>query len=806
MHKNKEEIVSVVSCHHCGDDCHDKQYLESSYTFCCHGCQMVYQLLADNNMSTYYALDKSPGLSRKDTKSNNFEYLDSKEIVNQLLFFNEGDISKIKVVLPQIHCSSCLWLLENVNRLNLGINSSRVNFLKKEVVIQFDNSKISLRQLVELLTKIGYEPDLKLDKLANKSVINREDRKLIYQIGLAGFVFGNIMLLSFPEYLGYSQASLKMYVGYINIILSIPVMLYCGADYIKSAWTSIYYKNLNLDVPIAIGMVTLFSRSVYEILSGTGEGYLDSLAGFIFFLLIGKWFQSFTYKSLDFERSYKSYFPISATVKSDNIWTTRTLDKIQKGDILKIRNHELIPTDGVMLNGEGKVDYSFVTGESDLIRKSKGDKLLAGGKYEGSSIEILVDKSVDQSYLTQLWNDNIFKYHTASSSSKLVDAISKQFTYIVIVIALLTLTYWLYVDSTIAFSAFTAVLIVACPCALALAIPFTYGNMLRILSSQGFFLKNTSTIEDIQDINHIVFDKTGTLTDSSKIEIQYRGSGLSDDQKLLIASLTNNSTHPLSKAITKYLTPDHELSCKAFEEVIGEGIQAIIDGHKVRVGSEQFIFGIKTQHNTKGVFLEIDGLHLGFFTVQHSFRKGIVDIIIRLKERFSLSLLSGDNDLEALRMKALFDHQSQVKFNQKPKDKLEYIKALQHQNQKVMMIGDGLNDAGALKQSNVGIVISDKANNFSPASDAIIDAESFENLYKYLTYVKKSRYIIYGAFALAFGYNIIGLSFAIAGQLSPVIAAILMPLSSVSVIIYGVGMSYLLNHLILTRKESQKVN
>ena len=751
---------------------------------------MVYQLLSDNGMSAYYQFAEKPGISQKEHQKKGFDYLEDPQIVEKLLSFNEGNISKIKLHLPDIHCSACLWLLENINKLNQGILQSRVNFTTKEANITFRNTETSLKEVVRLLTKIGYEPRINYDSLDKSEGFKKYDKKLLYKLGMAGFSFGNIMLLSFPEYLGFDKASYLFHIGYINIILAIPVLLYSGIDYIKSAIAGIKIKNLNIDLPIAIGMITLFSRSVYEILSHSGEGYLDSFTGFVFFLLIGKWFQSFTYQALDFDRNYKSYFPISAMVKSGTKWITKSIDQLIPDDVIRVRNMELIPADGILVNGKARVDYSFVTGEADLISKKIGEELYAGGKHKGESIEVMITKRVDQSYLTQLWNEDTFKKRGPSDSSKLIGLISKYFTYIVIFIALVTMTYWWTIDAGMAFNTFTAVLIVACPCALALAIPFTYGNILRLLSRAGFYLRNVNTIEDIQDIDTIIFDKTGTLTDNTNIEVSYHGKELTLDQKALIKSACHHSSHPLSKAIVETLDNATLIDVDSYEDVIGSGFFAASGESRLKLGSSNFIFGSSTNKKEQGVFIEINGEYLGYFKFEHSFRENIKEIISGLKDKFNLMVLSGDTSHESSRIIKLFGSTDNIFFNQTPKDKLNKIKELQEKGKKVMMIGDGLNDAGALKQANVGLVISDKVNNFSPACDGILDAQNFASLFAQLRFLRVAKKIIYGAFILAFLYNGIGLSFAVTGNLSPVVAAILMPLSSITIIVYGVLMSY----------------
>lgn len=764
----------------------DDSIVVDEVNFCCHGCKTIYQVLKTNDLIDYYAFDTSPGTSQKAKINGDFDFLDDVYIQQQLISFKDEQCAIVTLQIPQIHCSSCLWLLENIVQLDPAINSSRVNFVKQEATIKFSHKEISLKGLVEILSRIGYEPEFTLADLDTSVAQNSYNKTLLYQLGLAGFAFGNIMLLSFPEYLGYTKAFVRMSVGYINILLAIPVLLYSCKDYIKSAFVGIRQGHLNIDVPIVIGMITLFSRSVYEILSQTGEGYLDSFSGFIFFLLIGKWFQSFTYKALDYDRTYKSYFPISAIIKKGEKWVSKSIDRIAKGDILLIRHQQIVPVDGVLTKGKGRLDYSFVTGESDNVSKEIGDKIYAGGKQMGTSIELIVKEVVNESYLTQLWNEDTFKKNQNSSSSRLITTISKYFTQVILLIAVFTLGFWLLYDVDSAFRVFTAVLIVACPCALALSIPFTYGYLLRILSTKGLYLRNVETIENIQDIDHIIFDKTGTITDSTRLQLDFVGKPLSPAHSAFVKSSCLHSSHPLSKAIVDYLDDTPTIEIDDYKDVIGSGLIAKYAQSTVRIGSEAFIFGTDPKDSKRGVFIEIDCTYMGHFTFKDSLRSGVRTIIQGLKCDFSISLLSGDNDNEAQRVYDLFGTEQSIYFNQSPKDKLTYIKKLQADGERVMMIGDGLNDAGALRQSNVGIVVSDHSNNFSPSCDGIILASSFIHLLRMIVTVRSAKWIVYGAFILAFCYNMIGLYFAVSGQLSPIIAAILMPLSSVTVIVYGI--------------------
>ena len=781
-----ENHKTKTSCYHCGDFCDLYVIQISEKSFCCNGCKNVFLLLTENNLTSYYTIEKKPGQSLKQSIDNRFDYLDDPNIQTKIIDYIDTKIARLQFTIPNIHCSSCIYLLENLYKINDGVVTVRVNFLKKNANIVYDVNKISLRQLVELLSSIGYEPSFNMSNIDNIKPLN-PNRKLLFQIGVAGFCFGNIMLVSFPEYFGLDNST-KHYLspafGFINLALSIPTFLYSGQDYLIGAYKGLRKKLITIDVPLALGLVVLFIRNFYEILTHTGLGYCDTLAGLIFFLLIGKWFQQKTYDSLSFERDYKSYFPISVVTINNDKTTTVAIDKLKIGDRILIRNNEIIPTDSILLKGKATIDFSFVSGEKEPITKELGEIIFAGGKQTSGNIELEVKKLTEQSYLTQLWNNDIFTKENNSKVETFQTKVSKYFTYALLSIALSSAVFWGVYDTSKIIHAFTSVLIIACPCALALSSPFALGNAMRNLGRNKFYLKSASVVENIANMDTIVFDKTGTITQSNDSKISFVGDALSEFEKELIFSVTQNSIHPLSKQIAQFLNTNSAIILNDFKEIIGKGIEANVAGNNVLVGSASFLNIKKDENsllNTK-IHIKINQENKGCFVIKHTYRAGLKQVISNLSNNFSLHLLSGDNELEKTYLQTVFPLQSELLFNQNPTDKLLYINTLQGNKNKVIMVGDGLNDAGALKAANVGISLSEDTASFSPSSDVIMDAAYFDKLPTYLHYCKNTMKVIYISFVLSLLYNLIGLSYAVSGTLSPVIAAILMPISSITVI------------------------
>ena len=798
--------MDTQNCFHCGlTIVKEEEIIFDDKDFCCTGCKTVYEIFSLNDLTCYYDFEKSPGATPQDIKGK-YDFLDNESIVSKLLEFQEDTTAIVSLSIPHIHCSSCIWILENLQRIEEGINTSQVNFPEKKVRITYNSDKVSLQTIVYLLSAIGYEPYISLENYETGK--NNVDRSLTYKLGVAFFCFGNIMLLSFPEYFEVKEYWLDQYRGFFRWLifaLSLPSFFYSASGYYVSAYKSIRSKMLNIDIPIALGIIVMFVRSTVDIVFDYGSGFFDSLTGLVFFMLLGKMFQMKTYSFLSFERDFKSYFPIAVTkINSDTSEESVPVYDIQKGDRLLIRNQELIPVDGILISEKAEIDYSFVTGEAIPITKKSGDKVFAGGKQIGKVIEMEVLHSVSQSYLTQLWSNEVFQKKVEQKHKNITDRISRYFTPILLLIAFAGFGYWIFKEVNTAFNVLTAVLIVACPCALALTAPFTMGNVLRILGNKKFYLKNALVIEQLAKVDTIVFDKTGTITTNKKSNITYQGKTLSEEHLVMVKNVLRASNHPLSRMLYDFLPDTQKIKITDFQEITGKGIQASLNGVQILIGSAHFV-AVSDQSNVQQttVHLNIGGVYFGKYIFNNQYREGLASLFSDLSKGYQIKVLSGDNEGERETLENLLPKGTELIFNQKPEQKLVFIKSLQGKGNNVMMVGDGLNDAGALAQSNVGISISENVNVFSPACDAILDASVFQQLDYFLKLSKKAMTTIKMSFTLSLLYNVVGLSFAITGNLLPLVAAIIMPLSTVTIVSFVTVMSnFYARSLSVVKKEN----
>lgn len=799
-----------VACAHCGDDCPPEPLLLADQPFCCAGCRTVYELLDANNLCAYYKLDERPGLKMQEVAlPSRFDYLDSEAVQAQLLAFRSDTRARLTLAIPQMHCTSCIWLLEHLPRLNSGIVEARVQFLRKEITISYLPATTSLKDVVRLLASVGYEPQITLAELGTQP--HRASRTLYYQLGLAAFAFGNVMLLALPDYFSFVeelQAGFGRFFGYVSLALALPVLGYSARGFFRSAWAGLRQRYINLDFPISLGLASLFGVSTFEVLSGRGPGYFDSFTGLVFFMLIGKWVQQRTYDALRFDRDFTSYFPVAVTRLTPQGEQSISVKELQIGHRIRVRHQEVIPADAVLLRGAGQIDYSFVSGESTPVARAAGELVYAGGRQLGEAVELEVVREVSQGYLTQLWNNPAFaKEATHNSLETYANRVGRYFVAVTLALAAGTLAYWFPRDQAMMWRTFTSVLVIACPCALSLATPFALGAALRVLGRHKLYLKNSAVVETLARADTLVFDKTGTLTDTTQAQVQYQGRPLAEAEKQLIATAAAQSTHPLSQRLARELG-GAALPLFACREVAGQGVEAAAEGGTVRLGSAGFVaqtlksgqnepyytktteaaqnepyYARTTEPAPQCVHVALNGEPAGCFTFPNVYRPALPTLLRQLGRRYRLAVLSGDTDAERPRLQALLGPEAALHFRQSPADKLAYIAAERTKGHTVVMIGDGLNDAGALRAADAGIALTDTLTNFSPACDAILDASEFGRLATFLGFSRACLRAVLATFVLSFCYNGFGLALAVQGRFTPIVSAILMPISSLSVMV-----------------------
>jgi Cu+-exporting ATPase len=816
------EVASDIHvCYHCGTSTRRVvRYAEKD--FCCDGCKSVYALLEQNDLCRYYDLSDTPagnqalGLEASSKEQlHKFAFLDNQEILQRLYIFSSENECHFRFYLPQVHCSSCVYLLENLHKLVTGVKASELQFSKKNLTVSFDPTLTSARKISQFLSGIGYEPYFSLSDIqgsesqSQKGKLTGEAKQRLFRLGVAGFCFGNIMLLSFPEYLEWGSEDLdglKSYFTLLNLVLILPVMLYSAQEFYSLAWGGLKKRYLTIDLPIVLAMMITLGRSLYEVYFHIGPGYFDSLSGIVFFMLLGRYLQDKTYQRISFDRDYTSYFPLSASVWIEGRAVSVPLTDIQQGDELVIHNQEIIPVDARLAYGDAHIDYSFVTGESKPVSVKAGDWLYAGGRQLAGSIRVVAEKSMSQGYLVSLWNKLKQKMDdsTAGVENDYVHRASQWFTVALFTVAISAAVYWSVVDASKIWTAVTSVLIVACPCALLLSVTFTHGHLLTLLAKNGLYVRGAAALESWRKVSVVVFDKTGTLTQSGKPKISFEGRELDSHAWDAIGALALESVHPYARKIGQWLDRPR-VPISSVENHVGRGVEGMVDGVMYLLGSRSFVglsegyavsdAGVlvkqearvgegEKEEGSSEIWCSINGEVVGRFLLVSQYREGLQPMLRAWNEVGSVSVLSGDTSQERKVLEGLMPEGAEVKFEQKPHEKQAFVSQKRAAGQRVMMVGDGLNDAGALLEADFGIVVSEDMGYFSPGCDAIIMGDSLPKLHTLWRMVNRGKRVIWWSFAVSIAYNVVGLSFAVRGDLNPMIAAILMPVSSISIVLY----------------------
>ncbi|BAR91980.1 heavy metal translocating P-type ATPase [Blattabacterium cuenoti] len=742
-------------------------------------------------------------------KQNIFDFLDDEKISEKIIDFNHKNITTVRFFIPSIHCGSCVLILESLPKLYQNILNSTVDFSSKKIWITYNNIEFKLSDIAQLLDSMGYTPSINFESIENRKTLGRE---LIGKLAISFFCFGNIMLLAIPEYVGALKEDIwfmthRNFFRYLMVILSLPVVVFSFTDHIKYAVLGLKKHVLNMNVPISIGILVLFLWSCYEVFFDLGSGYFDSLSSFSLFLLISKIFQIHTHnKILSFDKNYKSFYPALITkIHSHKKEEKILLSSLKKGDLILIRNEEIVPSDSILIKGNAILDNSFITGESDLISKKMGERIYAGSKQKGEAILIKVIKNIDHSYLSLLWNknkSNHIRHKKLFDLNSISTRFSQYFTPIILIITILTGIYWSFShDVSKIFHTVFSVLIITCPCALVLSSPLIFGNMIRVFSKNGFYVKDIFTMERISSSKTLIFDKTGTITDPNKEKIYFVGN-MKGEEKKMIASLLKNSSHPLSQKILSELSIKDFYFIKNFKEIIGKGLEGIIKDVPVKIGSSKYL-GItnkiinENEINQTTVFISINHKFVGYFLFRNYYREGIEKMFQDLKN-YKIVILSGDhNDLEKKYLKSILPKSSQIFFSQSPEDKLNYVKKLQEKGEKIIMFGDGINDCAALNQSEVGISVSENPTSFFPSCDAFMQSNCMNHIFLFLKISKVSTKLVFINLMISLLYNSVGIFFAVTGNLNPFIAAILMPLSSFSVIFFSITSTWILSRKLI---------
>lgn len=766
-------------------------------TFCCNGCRTVSEIILESGNLQFYSLRGSqviePAEIPENDKSIRENYLNGELVAEEYLREISPGLFEVFINITNIHCSACVWLNEKVLKDTKGIESVRINFATARAQISFHKDEISLSEIFQVIESLAYIPKLHSPwKNQEKSTKNTA---LLKRMGLAGFCFGNIMLFGTSLYAGYFTGidlEWKRLLHYLSWAFATPVYFYSGYPFLLGAWNGLKQKRLSMDFLLVTGISLSYFYSIYVTLTDIGEVYFDSVCMIYFFILLGKYLEdSARLKSNDKLSQLVSDLPELATILNlDKEETIIRTAEIKKGHTILVRAGERVPTDGVLLSDLGYFNESFLTGESAAITKKRGDSILAGSISISIPVEILADVDAKNSTLSRLKMLIEQALGEKPNLERITDRISSYFITLVFLLAIATFVTWTFLSGNFETAIINtiAVLIVACPCALGLAVP-TALVMNHIRNSrEGVIIRTPDSMETLSKVDSIFFDKTGTLTQGEMTIVE---SNWKDETLALgfTLAIEKQSNHPIARnlcrEIEKLSKPLVGVEILSIEEVPGLGMKASLKYQSkvfmIELGSAKFL-GIKQESSLTRIHMNWNKEYQGYFELKDQIRKNSKSTIESLlKITKDIYLLSGDSEsVVASTSKELGVQQYFAEIS--PEDKLRIINEAQAKGKIVAMVGDGINDSAALAKANIGISMGIAADLSIDRSDIILVHNDLASFYKSIVYSKETFHLIRQNIGISFLYNSLMLPIAALGWMAPVICAAFMALSSLTVV------------------------
>lgn len=788
-------LMPRQKCDHCGEPViHDFPLQEGEVVkhFCCKGCKSVFQILKSNGLDNYYDLKgNEKGLGPVEISQDGFAYLDDPEF-QEKYYQKLDDGYKFTFFIEGVHCVACLWLLEKLTDLDIGVTKSQLNMSSAVLIVNFKKGE-SLAAIARKIASFGYRPHPILEDSDLNTHTHSEDRKSLIQIGVAFACMGNIMLYAFAVYAG-ADGVFQKYFHLFSLVCALPVFFYCALPFYKNAFYSLKNKEPSIDVPIVVAILVGFGMGVYSLLFSKNYFYFDTLTTLVFLLLLARFIlkkmqqKSLRAQDLTYLFATKTANKVIGDHQEEVLTTF-----LKVGDKVKVGAGETIPIDGKIIQGKSHVNNSLLTGEVKPIAVSKNDQTYMGAQNLTSDFILEVSSEYNETRLGKILNEIEQGWKSESRLSLLTDKISKRFVYFVFSLAsLFFLTFSFTAGLEVAFDRTLTLLIITCPCALALTTPLALILGLSAMARNGVIIKNEQTLEKLAQIEEVFFDKTGTLT-KGEFEISPIGNfQLSHKEMQLIYALESPSHHPIGHSFIHYLEKrgvTQGVELQNFIETPGVGVSGEYDGShcEMKALRDQF----ETEETSVGLFRE--GELLASFSLTDQIKPDSLTLVKKLESYgIKSSLLSGDKLAAVKKIANRLGFAAENVYGEySPEEKRGLIQSKKH----TLMVGDGINDAIALKAAYVGVAVRGSVDVSLRAADVYLSRPKVIQVSQLIESAKYIIKVIYRNLGFSLLYNVIGIYLAATGQVSPLLAAILMPASSITVLISTIFSSRKLQNL-----------
>jgi len=777
-----------IECTHCNLSFPKEVMIEeeNDLYFCCKGCQGVYHLLKDDGLDSFYDKKGNEKLSAPlavDEDASNFD-LDS---FRQVYIKTTPDgFSSIDLVIEGIHCSACIWLNEKILNDEEGILEANINFSNHKAKIVWDEDTIKLSHIIERIRAIGYNAYPYKTGVKNDANISKK-RDYFSKLSVAIFASMNIMMIDVGKYTGYLTSmsdDYKFMISIAELIFATPVLFYSGLVFFKGAYFGLKNKIINMDFLVSFGAVLTYIYSLYVLYSGHGHSYFDSVAMIITFVLVGKYLEVIGKKNAnDTIDTIKSSIPYEATRIIENEKEIVSVDQIQIGDLIEVKNGQKACVDGKLVSSYASFDQSSISGESIDVVKHKGDIIYSSTI---NTSDVIVYEATT-TYANSTFNSIIEllenSLNTKPKIQDITNELSKNFSLMILMLSLATFTGW-YIyngDFENALIVAISVIVIACPCALALATPIASLIGISWMSQKGLLLKDAKLIEMFNEIDTIVLDKTGTITNAKLEVVNVSNKDLTKEQLNILYTLADSSTHLVSMAVKNYLIKNYDnlefVTLENITQIAGVGIDAKYNNHTIYGGKSQDISSKYTSFEFK-----IDNKTIVKFDLQDTIKDDAQELVKFFNEQnVDVIICSGDNE-EVVKDVANTLNIQNYKANMKPQDKYDFIVKLKEEGKKVAMVGDGVNDTLALSKADISISMASGSDISINVSDVIILNNSLKSLINSFYISKRTYKFIKQNLFISLIYNLITIPIAMAGYVVPLFAALSMSLSSLLVV------------------------
>jgi Cu+-exporting ATPase len=780
-----------IKCNHCNlEFTEDIMIKDNDKYFCCTGCQGVYHLLNDEGLDSFYDKVGSKTLSApKEILDENLTKFDNDNFhKNYVTKLNDGN-SKIHLIIEGIHCSACVWLNEKILHREEGILEANINYTNHKATIIWDNNQIKLSQIIERIRSIGYNAYV-YDSTAQEQKASKEKRDYYIKMIVAIFASMNIMMLAIAKYSGYFmgiQDDIKSIIHYTEFFLATPVLFFSGLVFFKGAYYGLKNRFINMDFLVITGAVLTYIYSLYVLISGEGESYFDSVVMIITFVFIGKFLEVTAKKNIvDTLDTIHTIVDDTLTIVQDNTPKEISIQEVQIGDIIQTKAGDKIAIDGTIINGSGSFDYSSITGESEPIYRQKDDELISGSINIDGVIKYKANKTYETSTINVISNLIEESLNKKPNIEKMANNLSGSFSLIILGLSISTFLGWYFYNNMFenALINAIAVIVIACPCALALATPVATLVGITTASKESIIFKESKFLETLAKADIVLFDKTGTLTQAKPTVIKEEY--LKEFDEDILFSLVSNSKHPISKAIANFIDSKQILELHDIKSITARGIKAKYKNQNIYGGNLEFIKenGIDFEINSQNsIFIfAIEDEVVAYFELKDKPKDGAKELLNYLNNNgYQTIMTTGDNKTVAQNIANEIGIK-EVKSNLLPQDKANIVNQFQEKGHKVVMIGDGINDTIALSSSDIAIAMGNGADISIAVSDVVILNNSLNSLQKAFEISKRTFGNIKQNLVLSLIYNTITIPIAMLGYVIPFIAAISMSISSLLVV------------------------